>query len=387
MKILFSTEKYPTPDMPFAAFVAELCRELTRQGHEITVISPQSITPWLRGKGKLIPRFLIEKVECGNEYRDIGIYSPYYISISNNSLSQKISIWIRNMVVRRAARKLDKPDVCYAHFWTNGDSIANYARKNNIPLFIATGEDTIYVHHQMSKKRVSYIKENTKGVICVSTKNLEESVNVGFADTNDCIVLPNAVDDKLFYQRDKKSSRQELGFNEDDFIVAFVGRFDNRKGVKRVSDAIKSIADPQIKSIFIGGSEFGSSEQPDCEGILFKGRLPHEKIPIYLSASDVFVLPSLAEGCSNVIVEAMACGLPIISSDLPFNYDILDKNNSFLINPKDVKAIAYHINLLKNDKKLCAKMGENALLTTSSLTLSNRASKIIEFIKTKTSKK
>ena len=386
MKILFSTEKYPTPDLPFAAFVAELCRELTRQGHEITVISPQSITPWLRGKRKLSPRFLIEKVECGNEYRDIEIYSPYYISISNNSLFQKFSIWSRNNAVRRTARKLEKPDFCYAHFWTNGDSIANYARKNNIPLFIATGEDKIYIHHQMSKKRISYIKESTKGVICVSTKNLEESVNAGFADTNNCIVLPNAVDDKLFYQRNKKSSRQELGFNEDDFIVAFVGRFDDRKGVKRVSDAIKSIGDPQIKSIFIGGSEFGSSEQPNCEGILYKGRLPHEKIPIYLSASDVFVLPSLAEGCSNVIVEAMACGLPIISSDLPFNYDILDKNNSFLINPKDVKAIAYHINLLKNDKKLCARMGENALLSASSLTLSNRASKIIEYIKAKTSK-
>lgn len=386
MKILFSTEKYPTPDMPFAAFVAELCRELTRQGHEITVISPQSITPWLKGKTKLIPRFSIEKVECGNEYRDINIHRPYYISISNNALSVKISNWIKKKVVRRAACKLEKPDVCYAHFWTKGDLIVDYSHENNIPLFIATGEDTIYLHNFMSKKRISFIKENTKGVICVSTKNLEESVNAGFADKKDCIVLPNAIDDKLFYRRDKKSSRQELGFNEEDFIVAFVGRFDNRKGVKRVSDAIKSIAASQIKSIFIGGSEFGLGEQPNCEGILFKGSLPHEKIPIYLSASDVFVLPSLAEGCPNVIIEAMACGLPIISSDLPFNYDILDKNNSFLINPKDVEAIAYYINLLKNDKKLCAKMGENALQTTSSLTLSDRASKIIGFIKAQTSK-
>lgn len=385
MRILFSTEKYPTPDMPFAAFVAELCRELTRQGHEITVISPQSITPWLKGKAKLIPRFSIEKVECENESREIKIFRPYYISTSNNVFLQRISNWNKKKAVHRTACKLERTDVCYAHFWTNGNRIADFAHKNRLPLFVATGEDKIYIHHHMSPKRISFIKESTKGVICVSTKNLEESVNAGFADTNNCIVLPNAVDDKLFYQRDKKLSRQELGFNEDDFIVAFVGRFDDRKGVKRVSDAIKSIADPQIKSIFIGGSEFGLSEQPDCEGILFKGPLPHEKIPVYLSASDVFVLPSLAEGCPNVIVEAMACGLPIISSDLPFNYDILDKNNSFLINPKDVKAIAYHINLLKNDKKLCARMGENALLSASSLTLSNRASKIIEYIKAKTS--
>lgn len=385
MRILFSTEKYPTPDLPYAAFVAELCRELTRQGHKINVISPQSITPWLRGKGKLNPRHSIERVECDGEFRNIDIYSPYYTSVSNHALGQKISIWIRNKVVDRVARKLEKPDVCYAHFWTNGDSIANHVRKNKIPLFVATGEDTIYIHHQLTKKRISFIKESTKGVICVSTKNLEESVNAGFAEKNKCIVLPNAIDDKLFYRRDKKLSRQELGFNENDFIVVFVGRFNNRKGVKRVSDAIKSIADPQIKSIFIGGSEFGSSEQPSCDGIIFKGQLPHEKIPIYLSASDVFVLPSLAEGCSNVIVEAMACGLPIISSDLPFNYDILNKNNSFLINPNDVKAIAYHINLLKEDKMLCAKMGENSLQTASSLTLSKRAKKIIEFIKSQTS--
>ena len=89
--------------------------------------------------------------------------------------------------------------------------------------------------------------------------------------------------------------------------------------------------------------------QPDCEGILFKGKLPHEEIPLYLNTADVFVLPSLAEGCSNSIVEAMACGLPVISSDLSFNYDILNADNSILVNPNDVGEISAAIKKLMDE--------------------------------------
>lgn len=96
--------------------------------------------------------------------------------------------------------------------------------------------------------------------------------------------------------------------------------------------------------------------------------------------ADVFVLPTLAEGCCNAIIEAMACGLPIISSDLPFNDDILDDACSIRINPKSVNEIANAIQLLCGNPNLQNQMSKASLDKAASLTIENRAKKIVDFM-------
>ena len=114
--------------------------------------------------------------------------------------------------------------------------------------------------------------------------------------------------------------------------------------------------------------------------MLFASRIPHEEVAQYLSASDVFVLPTLAEGCSNAIVEAMACGLPIISSDLEFNHDILDSGNSILINPNDIDSIAKAIYQVKENPSWCEKLSLDSLAKVNELSIEMRAKKIIRFL-------
>ena len=131
-----------------------------------------------------------------------------------------------------------------------------------------------------------------------------------------------------------------------------------------------------LKTIFIGSGK----EIPNCNGILFCGFLAHAEIVDYLNCADVFVLPTLAEGSSNAIAEAIACGLPVISSDRPFNYDILNKTNSILIDPMNIEAIAEAIRNFKNDDVLRTKLTKGAENSSKEISLKVRAQKILKMI-------
>src|SRR5690606_11951590 len=135
-----------------------------------------------------------------------------------------------------------------------------------------------------------------------------------------------------------------------------VGRFVEVKGANRLSNAIEMVGSDKISSIFIGKGDL----KPTCEGILYQGTLQYNKIPEYLSAADIFVLPTLAEGCCNAIIEAMACGLPIVSSNRPFNDDILNSTCSIRINPNKEDEIASAIQTLYENKDLRNKLSKGS---------------------------
>lgn len=94
-------------------------------------------------------------------------------------------------------------------------------------------------------------------------------------------------------------------------------------------------------------------------------------------------MPTENEGCSNAVIEAMACGLPIVSTDAPFNYDILNDTNSILVDCHDIDEIAQAIKTLKENSELRSKLSKGASLMASGLSISERAGKILNFINSK----
>jgi len=381
MKITICSDGYPSQGLQYSAFIQVLAHEMTRKGCEIMVIAPQSLTKYLLRGSKLAPRYFEDKVDMGGDIRTIKIYRPYTLTFGEGAFGKwtpRFNRWATEFAFKR---NRIKPDVFYSHFWANGFNAERIAHKEEKPLFVATGEDKISITDFISSEDISRLDSEVSGVICVSTKNKEESIQQRLTVADKCIVLPNAYNPKEFYPMDKLEARKSLVFPLDTFIVAFCGRFNYRKGAMRVADAINQLGDPQIKSIFIGSVADNETIQPECEGILFRGALPHTDIVKYLNCADVFVLPSLAEGCPNSVIEAMACGLPIISSDLPFNYDILDSSNSILVNPMNVQEIADAIAKLKYDEPLRLNLREGALKKASELTIEKRVTKILKFIR------
>lgn len=383
MKILLASNSYPTPEYPMQAFIGVLARELVRQGHEVTVIAPVMVLSCLRHNIKLDRKHYYDEFEYEGSLLRVEVYRPRIYAPNKGRLT-KVASWISQKCISSSAMKISKQfDVVYCHFWSSAIHLKDYVEKTGVPLIVACGEDRIIIRYLRNQKVLAQIKKLTKGVICVSSKNKVESIDVGLTTADKCIVLPNAVDASEFKKLDKKIVRKELGFPEDAFIVAFLGRFNERKGVVRVSEAIKKCNDDNIKVIYIGKKSTGDTFVPSADNVLFCGTLAHSDVVKYLNSADVFVLPTLAEGCSNAIVEAMACGLPIISSDLPFNYDILNCDNSIMLDPMDVDAISNAIMKLKQDESLHKKLSEGALLMASELTIEKRAARIVAFIKEK----
>ena len=132
--------------------------------------------------------------------------------------------------------------------------------------------------------------------------------------------------------------------------------------------------------MFIGKPFPGYAYDFDCPGIIHKGPLDHELIPQYMSCADIFVLPTQKEGCSNAVVEALAMGLPVISSDGPFNDDILDEHNSIRINPDDVDALTDAIRKLRDDKTLRKSMADYSHSRHEEYSIEGRAKRILGFI-------
>lgn len=371
VSILVVTPNYPIAGDSVYPFVKNLCEEFTRVGCEVIVLSPQSVTSLLLHHKQKRPLTRIDEFEG----RQIKIFQPRYLSVPfrfhniNNALTRLcLKLFFRQ-------HKLSV-DLIYGHFWSSAYAVLPFAKKHHLPLFVATGESSIKELFS-TKYGLNDLCDYIRGVVCVSSKNKEESIQLGLTTAAKCEVFPNAVNSSLFHIRNREGCRRQLGLPQDAFIVAFVGWFIERKGPQRVAAAISQVEG--VKSVFIGKGE----QDPNCDGILFKGALPHEQVPIYLGAADCFVLPTLHEGCCNAVVEAMSCGLPIISSNLPFNWDVLDNTNSIMVDPINVNEIASAIRELKDNPERRFDLAKGALKKAESLTIDRRAKAILNFMDSK----
>ena len=339
---------YPTDSQPIYSFIETLLVEFGRKGVSCTVIAPQPIPKNLLHKSYLREKKWIRTV---GEVQ-IKIYQPYYTSLSkigSRGLNQQCFEHVAETTFNKLYENGERFDIVYGHFWSCGLLAAKIGKAYQIPSFVANGESQIDFKRL---KKNSIYKESVLGVISVSSKSKQETMSLGLAKESQITVLPNAIDSDLFYPMDKRAARKELGIDPALFVICFVGGFIERKGSLRVSQALDQLED--VYSFFIGTGKC----VPDCKNRLYTGVVPHERIPVFLSAADVFVLPTLNEGCCNAVIEALSCGCPVISSDCAFNFDILDETCSILINPNSVEAIRTAIDKMRNDGQYRGRLAE-----------------------------
>ncbi|PXW85958.1 glycosyltransferase involved in cell wall biosynthesis [Pseudogracilibacillus auburnensis] len=376
-EICIISSGYPTPEVPKYTFVDQLVSSWADMDISCTVISPQNISNTLFEKNKRRPREWTKTTKKGNK---VKIYSPRYISFSRKEIFRfnagSLTIKSFKHSVYKELNRLNlNADAFYGHFIvSSGITAVELGKKYKIPSFFAFGESSLEHIEKIGVEKISNALTDVSGVISVSSENKRRLIERDIVKSDKIEVFPNAIDSNYFCQKNKQEMRKKLGYNQKDFIIAFLGHFIHRKGTARVSKALDGL--PGVKSIFIGSG----SETPTCEGVLHMGKVPHNKIAEKLSAADVFVLPTLNEGCCNAIIEAMACGLPIISSDKPFNDDILWEDNSIRVDPMNIEEIKNAIKLVRDNEQLRRRMSAASLKHASTLRIENRAKNIINFM-------
>lgn len=378
-KLCVISQYYPTKDNPIFAFVDTLISQFADMAIECHVIVP---TNKKADRNKSESR--IKVTDKGNK---IYIHCPKTRIFIEHTIGPwtidffRINTWNRYRCALKAYREHVKDaDAIYAHFWlASGIPAAKLGKKLKLPVFVASGESfdgSLEEEKRHISKYHGLLKKYLSGVIAVSgeTKRiLFERLMFPIEVKDKTTVIPNGVDLSKFYVMDKQQAKERQHIYEDTFTIGFVGFFCKRKGYYILKNIIKK--HPELTGLFIGGEE---SEPPG--NMIFPGRIEHDKLVDYYNAADIFVLPTLKEGCCNAIIEALACGLPVISSDRNFNNEILDDTCAIRINPLNENEIESAVLKLYQDKNLRNLMAKNARKKAEELGILKRAENILSFM-------
>jgi glycosyltransferase involved in cell wall biosynthesis len=196
--------------------------------------------------------------------------------------------------------------------------------------------------------------------------------------------IPNGVD-LNFFQPDKARIAGSP------IKILFVGRFNKQKGLEYLIEAMKKITEikskdevrlelvgegPTKKEIIKQAKQLGVFEYID-----FTPWLDKDKILKRYQNADIFVLPSLDEGMPNVLSEAMACGLPVVATDIKGNNELIEKDNGFLVPVKNSVALGENLLFLINSKTLREELGKNNIIKMKDLSWEVWAKKYLEYLR------
>jgi sugar transferase (PEP-CTERM/EpsH1 system associated) len=178
-------------------------------------------------------------------------------------------------------------------------------------------------------------------------------------------VIYNGVDTERFAPKreSRMTMRSELGLPENSFVIGSVGRLVPIKDHQTLLKAAAKLAETgmDVRVLLAGsGPEIENLRRQAAESV--PGRVylagDSDRVPELLNAMDVFVLPSLGEGMSNTLLEAMACGLPALATNVGGNPEIIEDNiNGCLFAPGDVQWLAKQLKVLADDRNHARQLG------------------------------
>ncbi len=348
MKILVLTDMFPGKgDSTSGIFVYELSKAISCK-NQVLIIHPQIWNP-LRGE-------FYRKDTYYNHFNDIEVYRPrLFVLPKGDRLFFRAFIFFLTALplVARLRRKFCF-DLIHAHMaGPAGFAAALLGIILRKPVIItAHGSDIhSFPKHFFLKHMVVFTLKRATQIVAVS-QSLKDSMLKMINLRREIFVIRNGANHEVFFPTDKTIARKQLNLPHDKKIILFIGNLLPIKGIDLLLHAFANISKKDSTKLIIIGKGESACELKDLTSELhidthvsFIGIKKHNEIPLWLNACDVFCLPSRNEGFPTVIVEALACGRPVIATRVDGIPEAVTNDTlGILVEPNNTEELAAALN-------------------------------------------
>ena len=353
LRVLTFTRLFPNSVEPLhGIFVGQRISALSRFC-ELQVVAPVPWTPQTRAFGDRYFRY--SQIRREEHQRYFTVQHPRFFVLpqilkSTDGLLMAISC----LVALKAIRKSFPFDVIDAH-WAYPDGVcaailANFFR---VPLALTVRGDDINILPKYFGRRhaIRWALRSASLVIALSNELDEKTQSLAGIPIR-TVVIPNGIDPETFYPGDRCKARHRLGIPLTDRVLLSVGRLHASKGYPLLVKAVAQLKTkhPAFRLVIVGGSDHEADSRPMIEGtarrlgisekVQLLGAQPQSVLADWYRAADLFCLPTLREGSANVLVEALACGLPCITTPVGGNPDLISSPDLGILAAGDSGAFA-----------------------------------------------
>ena len=275
-----------------------------------------------------------------------------HLSAGSNGYVHKLALYYYLSDFLRALERFTNQedlhyDLIHSHYWLSGRLGSWVQDRWNIPHIVmfhtlGTVKNIAGVADREPDLRIATEKKlarTCQRILAPTDREKENLVKYCQPSAEKIGVVPCGVNLDLFRPMDKAAARQRLGFDEDESIVLYVGRFDPIKGIDRLLEAMAYLKHLQrMRLVIIGGDGPDTPEYQNLQrlsakfgiqkSVRFVGRVEQNKLPPYYSAADALVVPSYYESFGLVGLESLACGTPVVATPVGAMERILEDSKS-----------------------------------------------------------
>lgn len=341
MRLLIVTSQFPIAGEPNRGRpVYQTIRELSRLA-TVRVVSPVATYPrWAQ------PRSYLFRASDDTQAVE-GCDVEYVRYPALPAVTRPLNGWSCARALH-APLKAFAPDLVLS-YWLYPDAYGAMlaARKAGLPLVAGARGSDLRVRDVISRALTRPVVRAAQRLLVVSEDLGRVAVENYGADAARIRTIPNGCDASLFHPADRSAARAHLGLAGDAEVVTYVGRLVAEKGLRELLDACRTLsaARPRLRLVLVGEGPMREeiaarlAADPSLQ-VTLAGAQPPAEVARWMAASDLVTLPSYSEGHPNVLVEALACGRPVVATPVGGIPEVVDAESGILVPAHDAAALA-----------------------------------------------